>query len=161
LERSSANAAEVLFRDYSDENVRLGSALIREKKMDGIARFEKGDAFDRKSLAAVLPKATVGVVSGLYELFPDNASVRESLAGLSDAVESGGYLVYTGQPFHPQLEMIARTLSSHRDHRPWIMRRRTQAEMDQLVEAAGFRKMDQLIDEWGIFTVSLAQRNGA
>jgi hypothetical protein len=94
-------------------------------------------------------------------LFPDNASVRESLAGLSDAVESGGYLVYTGQPFHPQLEMIARTLSSHRDHRPWIMRRRTQAEMDQLVEAAGFRKMDQLIDEWGIFTVSLAQRNGA
>jgi hypothetical protein len=30
-----------------------------------------------------------------------------------------------------------------------------------LVEAAGFRKMDQLIDEWGIFTVSLAQRNGA
>jgi hypothetical protein len=87
--------------------------------------------------------------------------VRESLAGLSDAVEPGGYLVYTGQPFHPQLEMIARTLSSHRDRRPWIMRRRTQAEMDQLVEAAGFRKMDQLIDEWGIFTVSLAQRNGA
>jgi SAM-dependent methyltransferase len=161
LERSSAKADEVLFRDYSDENVRLGSALIREKKMDGIARFEKGDAFDRKSLAAVQPKATLGVVSGLYELFPDNASVRESLAGLSDAVEPGGYLVYTGQPFHPQLEMIARTLSSHRDRRPWIMRRRTQAEMDQLVEAAGFRKMDQLIDEWGIFTVSLAQRNGA
>jgi alpha-beta hydrolase superfamily lysophospholipase len=161
LERSAVKADEVLFRDYSDENVRLGSALIREKKMDCVARFEKGDAFDRRSLAAVLPKATVGVVSGLYELFPDNASVRESLAGLSDAVESGGYLVYTGQPFHPQLEMIARTLSSHRDHRPWIMRRRTQAEMDQLVEAAGFRKMDQLIDEWGIFTVSLAQRNGA
>jgi len=161
LERSTVKADEVVFRDYSDENVRLGSALIREKKMDCVARFEKGDAFDRKSLAAVQPKATVGVVSGLYELFPDNAPVRESLAGLSDAIESGGYLVYTGQPFHPQLEMIARTLSSHRDHRPWIMRRRTQAEMDQLVEAAGFRKMDQLIDESGIFTVSLAQRNDA
>ena len=38
------------------------------------------------------------------------------------------------------------------------MRRRTQAEMDQLVEGAGFRKLDQLTDEWGIFTVSLAQR---
>ena len=38
------------------------------------------------------------------------------------------------------------------------MRRRTQAEMDQLVSAAGFRKIDQRIDEWGIFTVSLAER---
>jgi hypothetical protein len=38
------------------------------------------------------------------------------------------------------------------------MRRRTQAEMDQLVEAAGFRKREQRIDEFGIFTVSLAER---
>ena len=38
------------------------------------------------------------------------------------------------------------------------MRRRTQGEMDQLVEAAGFRKIGQRIDEWGIFTVSLAER---
>ena len=41
------------------------------------------------------------------------------------------------------------------------MRRRSQAEMDQLVERAGFRKLTQRIDEWGIFTVSLAQREGA
>ena len=38
------------------------------------------------------------------------------------------------------------------------MRRRSQAEMDQLVEAAGFRKLEQRIDEWGIFSVSLARR---
>ena len=38
------------------------------------------------------------------------------------------------------------------------MRRRSQAEMDQLVEHAGFRKVEQRIDEWGIFTVSLAVR---
>jgi hypothetical protein len=30
--------------------------------------------------------------------------------------------------------------------------------MDQLVENAGFRKIEQRIDEWGIFTVSLARR---
>jgi hypothetical protein len=30
--------------------------------------------------------------------------------------------------------------------------------MDQLVEEAGFRKIDQRVDEWGIFTVSLAVR---
>jgi hypothetical protein len=97
-------------------------------------------------------------VSGLYELFPDNEPIRRSLAGLAQCVESGGYLVYTGQPWHPQIELIARTLTSHRGKAPWVMRRRTQAEMDQLVAAAGFRKLDQLIDEWGIFTVSLAVR---
>ena len=63
-----------------------------------------------------------------------------------------------GQPWHPQLELIARSLTSHRGGKPWIMRRRTQAEMDQLVAEAGFEKLEQRIDEWGIFTVALAQR---
>jgi hypothetical protein len=38
------------------------------------------------------------------------------------------------------------------------MRRRTQEEMDDLVAEAGFRKLDQWIDDWGIFSVSLAER---
>ena len=84
--------------------------------------------------------------------------VRRSLAGLAAAIPAGGYLVYTGQPWHPQLEFIARVLTSHRQGQPWVMRRRTQAEIDQLVAAAGFRKIEQRIDEWGIFTVSLAER---
>lgn len=95
------------------------------------------------------PRPTLGIVSGLYELFPENGPIRESLAGLAEAIAPGGFLIYTGQPWHPQLEMIARTLPSHRNHRPWIMRRRTQVEMDELVAAAGFRKTEQLSDEWG------------
>jgi alpha-beta hydrolase superfamily lysophospholipase len=150
----------ILLRDFSEMNVREGERLIRQKGMEATAHFEQGDAFDRASVAAIAPRPTLGVVSGLYELFPGNAPVRESLAGLAEAIEPGGYLIYTGQPWHPQLEMIARTLPSHRDHQPWIMRRRTQAEMDQLVEAAGFRKTEQLGDDWGIFTVSMAQRTG-
>jgi hypothetical protein len=41
------------------------------------------------------------------------------------------------------------------------MRRRTQVEMDQLVADAGFEKLEQRIDEWGVFTVSLARRVAA
>ncbi|HJQ57614.1 MAG TPA: bifunctional alpha/beta hydrolase/class I SAM-dependent methyltransferase [Vineibacter sp.] len=148
----------ILLRDYSDLNVDSGSRLIVEKNLIDIARFVKGDAFDRDDLARVEPRPTLGIVSGLYELFPDNAMVRRSLAGMAAAVPPGGYLVYTGQPWHPQLELIARALTSHRAGAAWIMRRRTQAEMDQLVAAAGFCKLDQRVDEWGIFTVSLAQR---
>ena len=148
----------ILLRDYSDINVRDGAALIEQKGLGDLARFVKGDAFDKADLAALEPKPTLAVVSGLYELFGSNQMVGDSLAGLAAAVEEGGYLIYTGQPWHPQLELIARALTSHRDGQPWVMRRRSQAEMDQLVEAAGFRKITQRIDEWGIFSVSLAQR---
>jgi len=38
------------------------------------------------------------------------------------------------------------------------MRRRTQAEMDELARAAGFGKEHMDIDEMGIFSVSLARK---
>ena len=158
LDNAGARPDSILLRDYSDINVASGRQLIQEKGLGDIARFERGDAFDRDDLAGIDPSPTVGVVSGLYELFPDNSMVRRSLDGLAAAIPPGGYLVYTGQPWHPQLEMIGRALTSHRQGQAWIMRRRTQAEMDQLVAAAGFRKIAQRIDEWGIFTVSLAER---
>jgi alpha-beta hydrolase superfamily lysophospholipase len=147
----------ILLRDYVDQNVEQGTALIRARRLDAIASFERGDAFDRASLAAIWPRPTIGIVSGLYELFPDNAMVRTSLAGLADAIENDGLLIYTGQPWHPQLALIARGLSSHRGG-AWVMRRRTQMELDQLVARAGFEKIDQRIDQWGIFTVSMARR---
>ena len=158
IEHDRQRPDSVLLRDFSDINVRDGNRLIQEKGLSAICCFEKGDAFDRASVAAAQPRPTIGIVSGLYELFPENAVVQRSLAGLADAIEPGGYLIYTGQPWHPQLELIARALTSHRGGQAWVMRRRTQAEMDQLVEAAGFEKIEQRIDEWGIFTVSLARR---
>jgi hypothetical protein len=42
-------------------------------------------------VAGVSPRPTIGIVSGLYELFPDNAMVSRSLAGMADAIEPGGY----------------------------------------------------------------------
>jgi alpha-beta hydrolase superfamily lysophospholipase len=158
VNQSPLQPDSVRLRDYSDINVRDGATLIVSRGLQKIATFEKADAFDRASLARAKPTPTVAVVSGLYELFPDNAMLERSLAGLADAMPAGGCLVYTGQPWHPQLELIARALTSHRGGAAWVMRRRTQQEMDQLVAAAGFRKVTQRIDEWGIFTVSMAVR---
>lgn len=150
--------ASIVLRDYSDINVRDGSALIQAKGFEDVARFIKADAFDQASLASLSPRPTLVVVSGLYELFGDNQMISRSLAGIAEALQPGGYIVYTGQPWHPQLNLIARVLTSHRDGQAWVMRRRTQAEMDQLVAAAGLVKITQRIDDWGIFTVSLAQK---
>lgn len=158
VDRQRHSVDAVLLRDICPLNVDAGSRMIDAKGLSGLVRFERADAFDRASFLALKGRYSVAVVSGFYELFPENDRVKDSLAGLAEAVEPNGYLIYTGQPWHPQLELIARTLPSHKDHKPWVMRRRSQAELDELVEDAGFRKVCQLIDQWGIFTVSLAQR---
>ncbi|WP_223568913.1 bifunctional alpha/beta hydrolase/class I SAM-dependent methyltransferase [Agrobacterium tumefaciens] len=156
--KSDVRPQSIRLQDYSPINVEKGSALIAERGLKDVATFHRADAFDTAGLSAIEPKPTLAVVSGLYELFPDNAAIEASLRGLSSVLEPGSLLLYTGQPWHPQLEMIARALTSHRGGEAWIMRRRTQQEMDQLVAAAGFRKIEQRIDRWGIFTVSIAER---
>lgn len=156
LEQSEIQPEMVLLRDYSDINVTLGQQLIQKKNLEKIAQFEQADAFSEASYTTIKTSPNLAVVSGVYELFSDNQLIRCSLAGISKNLSKGSYLVYTNQPWHPQLEMIARALTSHRQGDAWIMRRRTQQEMDQLVEEAGFTKLEQRIDEMGIFTVSLA-----
>ena len=155
---SKDKVSGILLRDYSAQNVAAGTRLIAEKGLQDIARFVQADAFDADSLAALEPRPTVAVVSGLYELFPDNAMIRQSLLGLARAMNPGTLLIYTNQPWHPQQELIARSLTSHRQGQDWVMRCRSQAEMDQLVAAAGFQKIDQLSDQWGIFSVSIARK---
>jgi len=143
--------------DYKQENVDAVRALADELNVNGAVIARRSDAFNRESLARIRPRATIGIVSGLYELFPSNEPVFNSLRGLADAIEPGGYLIYTNQPWHPQLEFIAYVLVNREGER-WVMRRRTTAEMDELVRVAGFEKIDMEIDQWGMFTVSVARR---
>ncbi len=145
-----------LLRDYQDRNLEAGRTLAREFGITGV-EFRQGDAFDRRGLAALSPPPTISIVTGLYELYPENAPVLESLRGLAEAMRGGGRLIYTNQPWHPQIEFIARVLRN-REGKPWVMRRRTQDEMDELVRAAGFAKLGMKIDPWGIFSVSWAER---
>jgi hypothetical protein len=143
-------------RDYKQENVEAARALAQEFGLENVT-VERGDAFDCESIAAIVPRSTIGIVSGLYELFPSNEPVLNSLRGLAGAIDPGGYLIYTNQPWHSQVEFIARVLRN-REGEPWIMRRRTTAEIDELVCVAGFRKVAMEVDQWGMFTVSIAQR---
>lgn len=156
--KATAHASpSAMLRDYKQENLDAARQLADSLGLNGTVQMLHGDAFDRESIAATSPAPTIAVVSGLYELFPENEPVLRSLAGVADAVAPGGYLIYTCQPWHPQVEFIARTLTN-REGKPWIMRRRTQREMDDLVRSVGFEKVEQLIDPWGIFTVSVARR---
>ena len=146
---------QVMVRDMDENALQAGRRLAASRHESRIT-YLRGDAFDPEQLAQLEP-IDVAIVSGLYELFPSNQPVVSSLAGLGRAVRPGGYLIYTNQPSHPQIELIAETLT-HADGSPWVMRCRGSAEMDYLVGQAGFRKLRTLIDDHGIFSVSLAQR---
>lgn len=144
-------------RDYQQPNLDTAKATAEQLGITDRVTLMQADAFDRSSLANLDPKPAVAIVSGLYELFNANAPVLESLRGLADALPIGSRLVYTNQPWHPQLKFIAHVLTN-REGQPWIMRRRTQEEMDDLVREAGFIKESQEIDPAGIFTISVARR---
>jgi alpha-beta hydrolase superfamily lysophospholipase len=143
-------------RDYCESNIEAGHRLAAQYGLRGIT-FEQADAFDEASYRALDPRPNIAIVSGLFELFPDNFLVRRCLTGIAGAMPEGGYLIYTNQPWHPQIEMIARVLTN-REGKLWVMRRRPQAELDALVREAGFDKIRTEVGGRGMFTVSIAKR---
>lgn len=117
--------------------------------------FMNQDVFTLSPSKTTSPQPNIIVVSGLFELYGNNTQVHRVLENLFSLLQEGGYLIYTGQPWHPQLELIGRLLNNRQGKR-WVMRRRIQAEMDQLVSSAGFNKLNTASDDLGIFTVSCA-----
>lgn len=159
-------------RDYDRHNVQVLTDRAKEFGVsERVVALEK-DAFDPASYASVdinnavdiaINTATdninnlfdIAIASGIFELFSDNTLVSTALTGIYNSLAAGGYLLYTNQPWHPEQEFISKTLNNHRGS-SWVMRCRSQAEMDQLITQAGFTKLDMRIDRFGIFTVSLA-----
>lgn len=68
--------SDILLRDYSELNVAQGQEMIAQRGMSGRVRFEQGDAFNPEELSALTPRPTLAIVSGLYELFPENEQVK-------------------------------------------------------------------------------------
>jgi len=151
-------SVEIHVRDYQEQNVEEGRALAKEMEVENIS-YEVCDAFDLSSYEEVGFTPNIVIVSGVFELFSSNALIANAMRGIAKLIEKDGYLLYTGQPWHPQLELIANVLGNHQQEK-WIMRRRSQYELDTLFSEHGFHKEKMLIDDWGIFTVSTAQYKG-
>ena len=148
----------ILMRDFDNANVLTGKKMIQDLQMADKATFEQGNAFSPDDLATIPRDRTLTIVSGFYELFSDNSLVLDSLNGISQATEEGGYLIYTTKLWNPMAAFAARILPSQNKGEYWVLRRRTQLEIDQLVNQAGFVKAAQRIDPLGRFSVALAQK---
>ncbi|WP_429220209.1 bifunctional alpha/beta hydrolase/class I SAM-dependent methyltransferase [Aeromonas veronii] len=157
LKRFQHKKIEVTLCDANQFNLDQAQALAEELGLCASIRYLKRDAFDPVSYEGEEGRYQLAIVSGLYELFSDNALVRRSLLGISSSLCATGALLYTAQPWHPQLHTIAHTLTNHRGE-AWKMRPRPQGEIDALVALCGCYKVTTSIGLDGIFTVSLAEK---
>ncbi|MDP1976719.1 bifunctional alpha/beta hydrolase/class I SAM-dependent methyltransferase [Undibacterium sp.] len=160
IKRFQSRDIEISLRDFDQANLDQAKQLAERLQLKNKISYQCRDAFAATSYPAEEDAYDIVIVSGLYELFSDNVLVLASLRGIQQQLKIGGHLVYTGQPWHPQLLMIAKTLNSHRGQ-SWQMRPRPQAEMDALVASIGCKKIATQLGIAGIFTVSVAQRDAA
>ena len=146
-----------LYLNDADENSVKHAKHIAAHYQTNTTTYSNINVFNSFKVEDFNKVPNIIVISGLFELYENNQQVQHVISNLYDLLEDGGYLIYTGQPWHPQLELIGRILNNRNGQR-WIMRRRVQSEMDQLVESAGFNKLSTESDGFGIFTVSCAQK---
>lgn len=156
IKRFQEHQIEVTLRDFGKHNLDQARQLADQLQLKHAISFECRDAFVSASYPADEEKYDIVIVSGLFELFSANTPVLMALHGIRSQLKEDGHLIYTNQPWHPQLEMIAKTLTNHQGE-PWHMRPRPQAEMDALVSSTGWRKISSQVGIAGIFTVSVAR----
>ncbi|MDH5324706.1 MAG: bifunctional alpha/beta hydrolase/class I SAM-dependent methyltransferase [Gammaproteobacteria bacterium] len=138
-----------------DQNCIAQAQQLQQEMQAEHVSYSNSDVFTLFQQETFSPRPNVIVISGLFELYENNHQIHNVIRRLYTLLDEGGYLVYTGQPWHPQIEMIGRVLNN-RHGQAWTMRRRIQSEMDQLVESAGFEKLSTESEYFGIFTVSCA-----
>ena len=144
---------EIVINEFLPANIQKGEQIIKERGYQNI-RFTNYNCFEADTYHKLNYTPNITIISGIFELFGDNALAAEAIKGVV-SISDNGYIVYTGQPWHPQLKTIAFVLKSHQE-KDWVMRRRSQRELDGLFALQGVKKESMLIDDFGIFTVSLA-----
>lgn len=142
--------------DTQQINLNQARILALKLNLNTNIKYQLRDAFDPASYHGEEEKYHIAIASGIYELFSDNRCVLSSLKGIRSSLRPDGTFIYTSQPWHPQLNIIAKTLVNHRGI-PWVMRARPQGEIDALVKLAGCSKTISHIGLNGIFNVSEAK----
>ena len=148
---------QILINEFKKSNIEVGEEVIKKNNWENIS-FVNYDCFDKETYKKINYTPNIVIISGVFELFEDNNMLENTISGVAEILDKNGAVIYTGQPWHPQLKQIALVLNSHKGHgKSWLMRRRSEKELDSLFENYNLKKEKMLIDNDGIFTVSLAE----
>lgn len=148
---------KILINEFKKSNIEVGEKVIKKNNWENIS-FINYDCFDKETYKKINYTPNIIIISGVFELFENNKMLENTISGVAEILDKNGAVIYTGQPWHPQLKQIALVLNSHKGNgKSWLMRRRSEKELDSLFENYNLKKEKMLIDNDGIFTVSLAE----
>ena len=148
---------KILINEFKKSNIEVGEEVIKKNNWENIS-FINYDCFDKETYKKINYTPNIVIISGVFELFENNKMLENTISGIAEILDKNGAVIYTGQPWHPQLKQIALVLNSHKGNgKSWLMRRRSEKELDSLFENYNLKKEKMLIDNDGIFTVSLAE----
>src|SRR6185503_5383524 len=99
LQGNPAADVEVICRDLSEGGLEDGRKKAAQLGITRI-KYERADAFSLPDLQKAAPRPNVIVVSGLYELFTDNETIRRSMRHIARVLQPGEHFIVTNQPFH-------------------------------------------------------------
>jgi 2-polyprenyl-3-methyl-5-hydroxy-6-metoxy-1,4-benzoquinol methylase len=148
LKRFPSNRVEAELRDYKQENItqaRLNAEISHLKHIS----FKQADAFEAENYCE---KWDVIVASGFWEIIDDDELVKGCLLNAASCLAPGSVLIFTIQPHHPQLELIARTLTSHTG-KAWVMKLRSLDLFQSWMNEARLEYVSHRMERHGIFGV--------
>jgi 2-polyprenyl-3-methyl-5-hydroxy-6-metoxy-1,4-benzoquinol methylase len=156
LKQFDASKIDVELRDYKMENIEKATHNASAHGLRSI-RFQQANAFDAANYG---DRWDVVVASGFWEIIDDDSLIKGCIQNIAACLNSGGSLVFTIQPYHPQLEMAARALTSNTG-KPWIMRLRSLDLYRQWLNEAGLEYASHEMETHQIFGVVEARRKGS
>lgn len=135
-------------RDYKQENLDKARHNAQRHGVTNVC-FRQADAFDAANYTGAWD---VVVVSGFWEIIDNDQLVKRCLQNIAQCLAPDGVLLFTIQPEHPQLEFIARTLTSNTG-KPWVMRLRTLELFQEWMQESGLRYVAHDMEDNWIFGV--------
>ena len=148
LKQFDAGKIDVELRDYKTENIEKAKQNASANGLHSI-RFKQANAFDAANYS---DRWDIVVASGFWEIIDDDALIKGCIQNIAACLDAGGSLVFTIQPYHPQLEMAARSLISNTG-KPWIMRLRSLDLYKQWLNEAGLEYVSHTMEKHQIFGV--------
>ena len=156
LKQFDASKIDVELRDYKTENIEKATQNASVNGLRSI-RFKQADAFNAANYG---DRWDIVVASGFWEIIDDDALIKGCIQNIATCLVSGGSLIFTIQPYHPQLEMAARALTSNTG-KPWIMRLRNLDLYKQWLNEAGLEYVSHKMENHQIFGVVEARKKSS
>ncbi|MFH2033627.1 MAG: class I SAM-dependent methyltransferase family protein [Candidatus Margulisiibacteriota bacterium] len=153
IKELGGNDISVVCQDIDERWAKEGQKIAGLEGLNNI-RFQAGDAFD---LSKITPEPNIIVSSGFYDWITDEETIKRSVNLVYKKLQKGGKFITTNQCGHLSLDLVKRTFLDF-DKNPLIMKTWPLETMNEWLEDAGFTRLVNSMDKWGLYSVTTGEK---